>query len=193
MALRKVTLAFGLVFAALGFVLALSPGLATVLQLPEVPTIFVGAFALVLGLATYFGRRNTEFRDASDEERRNELLEGHFEPPRPGADVDAQMGKGGRSRYGGSSDARFNERLRQLAVQVLVDAKGFSREEAHDQLDDGTWTNNRTAASFFSPDIDPPAEDVMGAVVGIDSMYERQAHNAVVELKDIAGLTVGEQ
>jgi membrane protein implicated in regulation of membrane protease activity len=192
MVVRKVALAVGLVFAALGFLLAAAPGFARTLQLPEIPTVVVGGFALALGLATYLARRHTEFRDASDDERRNELLEGQFEPPRPGAAVDAQLSEGGRTRHGGSSDARFNERLRQLAVQVLVDARAVSREEAHEQLDDGTWTENTTAASFFSREIDPPAEDVVGAVVGIDSMYERQAHNAVVELKEIAGLDVGE-
>lgn len=193
MVVRKVALAFGLVFAGLGFAMAAAPGLARTLRLPEVPTVVVAGFALALGLATYFARRHTEFRDASDDEQRNELLEGQFEPPRPGADVDAQLSEGGRTRYGGSSDAQFNERLRQLAVQVLVDAEGLSREAAHRQLDEGTWTDNTTAASFFATDIDPPAEDVVGVVVGFDSMYERQAHNAVVELKEIAGLTVGEQ
>ncbi|MFB6270630.1 MAG: hypothetical protein ABEH83_11835, partial [Halobacterium sp.] len=185
-------LAVGLVFAALGLALAAAPGLARTLQLPEIPTVVVGGFALALGLATYFARRETDFRDASDDEHRNELLEGQFEPPRPGADVDALLQEGGRTRHGGSSDAQFNERFRQLAVQVLVDARGVSREQAHQQLDDGTWTENTTAASFFAQDVDPPAEDVVGAVVGLDSMYERQAHNVIVELREISGLNVSE-
>lgn len=190
--LRRIALAVGLVFAALGLAIAVAPDLATTLRLPEVPTLVVGAVAAVLALSAYFARRHTGFRDASDVASRNEFLEGRFEPPRPGADVDAQFGDTGGSRFGGSSDAHFTDRVRQLAVQVLVDARGVSREEAREQLEQGTWTDNETAAAFFADHIEPPAEDVVGTVVGFESMYERQAQNVVLELERIAGLDEGD-
>lgn len=191
MVLRRLALAFGLLFALLGFAAVVSPGLVTSIRLPNIPMVVVGGLAFALGFAAYFARRHTEFREASDYEQRNELLESQFEPPRPGADVDARLRENGGRRYGDSTDEQLGVRLRQLAVQVLVDAEGLSREDANRQLDDGTWTENLTAASFFASTIDPPAEDVVGTVVGFTSMYERQAYNVIVELEEIAGLNEG--
>lgn len=192
MVVRRLALALGTLFAALGVAVAANPGLAATLRLPAVPTLFVGALAVALGLSAYLARRHTSFRDAGDDERRDELLEDRYEPPRPGADVGAALGEHGVSRRGAPANASFTERLRQLAVRVLVDARGVSRAEAHEQLDEGTWTDDATAASLFASDVDPPAEDVVGSVVGFESMYERQAHSVVVELQRIAGLDAGE-
>ncbi|MFC3478327.1 DUF7269 family protein [Halobacterium litoreum] len=189
---RRVLLVFGLVFSLLGFAVVVQPGVVDTVRLPDVPTVIVGGFALLLGVTTYLSRRHTEFRDASDDEERNEHLEDRYEPPRPGADVDERLREGAGDLIASASGNRFRERMELLAIQVLVDARGVSREDAKSQLDDGTWTDDTTAASFFCNDIDPPAQDVFSTVIGRSTVYERQVHRVVAELQSIAGLDGGE-
>ncbi|MFB6073275.1 MAG: hypothetical protein ABEJ88_09940 [Halobacterium sp.] len=189
--LRRIMLVVGVLFAALGIGVAVQPGLVSTIRLPDLPTVVIGGLAFVLAAETYLARRHTDFRDERDDA--SEYLESRREVPRPGADVDERLASGPRSRTGGSRDERFRERLRLLTVQVLVDARGLGREEAHEQLDDGTWTEDTTAASFFADEIDPPTGELVGSIVGGSRVYDQQAQHVVTELQRIAGLHGGEQ
>lgn len=191
--LRRFLLALGSLFALVGFAVAIDPSLAAVIRFPPLPTVVISALAAGFALAAFIQRRHTEFRDAEDDDARNTLLEASFEPPRPGTDVDAYLREGAGDITRASSSERFSQRIRSLAVQVLVDVRGLSPEDADEQLDAGTWTDDRTAASFFAEDVDPPAQDFVGSIVGADTMYERQAGRVIRELQRITGVDRGEQ
>jgi hypothetical protein len=190
--LRRLLLAVGLVLAGVGFAVAVQPNLAQIVRLPPLPTFVVAVLAGVFALAGAVARRNTEFRDETDDEDRNDALETRFEPPRPGEDIDARLREGAGTLRKGADDAQFSDRLRDVTVQALVDARGLAPEAAERQLDEGTWTDDRTAAAFFADDVDSPTADVVGAIVSADPVYERQAEHVVRELRRIAGLQGGE-
>ena len=192
--LRRLLLGLGLVLAALGFAVAAEPALARAVQFPPLPTVAVAVLAATFAVAAAVGRRGTEFRDETDDEDRNEVLESRVEPDRPGADVDARLREGaGAFLTRTGDDAQFSARLREVTVRALVDARGLAPAEAERQLDDGTWTDDRTAAAFFSEDVDSPRTDVAAAVVSSDPVYERQAEHVVRELRHITGLRGGER
>jgi len=190
--LRRLLLALGLVLAGVGFAVAVQPSLARVVRFPPLPTVVVAVLAGTFAFAAALARHHTEFRDETDDEERNEALESRFEPPRPGEDIDARLREGAGRFRGGTDNAQFSDRLRAVTVTALVDARGLSPEEAERQIDEGTWTDDRTAAAFFADDVDSPATDVVGAIVSADPVYERQAEHVVRELRRIAGLQGGE-
>jgi len=185
--LRRVLLALGVLFAALGVAVAASPSLAATLRLPNVPRVAVAVLAVVFALATHAARKRVEFRDPDDAVVRASGLEDRYEPPRPGADVDAELAIGPGEGASGA-DARIRERLRLLAVRVLSDAEGWSEEKAHRRLDEGTWTDDRTAAALFSEAVDPPARNVVVEFAGIESTREREVRRALAELERRAGV-----
>lgn len=189
--LRRLLLGLGLVLAGLGLAVTVEPSLARAIQFPPLPTVLIGGLAAVFALAGAIARRNTSFRDETDDEDRNDSLESRFEPPRPGEDIDARLREGAGELRSGTNTAQFSDRLREVTVQALTNARGLPPEAANRQLDDGTWTENRTAAAFFADDVDSPAADVVGAVVRADPVYERQAEQVVREIRRITGVEGG--
>lgn len=186
--LRRVLLVLGVAFAALGVAIAASPAVTEVVRLPDVPMVFFAALAVVLGLSAQVARKRVEFRDPEDAAVRATHLEGRFEPPRLGADIDAEFADGGTAADAGSEDARLRERLRLLAVRVLVHAEGCTEDDAYRRLDEGTWTDDRLAASLFSDDVAPPARGLVAEVAGFDTLYERELLRAIDELERLAGV-----
>lgn len=191
--LRRFLLLVGLLFAAVGFAVTVDPGLAAAIGFPPLPTIIVAGLAAALALAEGVARRHTEFRDETDDEERNETLESRIEAPRPGADIDAKLREGAGVRNVGAGSAQFSDRLRAVTVRALADARGLAPAEAQRQLDEGTWTDDPTAAAFFAEDVDAPTSDVVTAIVSADPVYERQARHVVRELQRITGIEGGEQ
>lgn len=191
--LRRFLLLFGLLFAAIGFAITAEPGLAALIGFPPLPTIAIAGLAAAFALAEGTARRHTDFRDESDDEDRNETLEPRVEAPRPGEDIDARLREGAGIRNAGAGSAQFSDRLRAVTVRALADARGLAPEEAQRQLDEGTWTDDTTAAAFFADDVDSPATDVVTSIVSADPVYERQAQHVVRELQRITGIEGGEQ
>lgn len=190
--LRRLLLAVGLVLAAVGFAVAVQPSLADVVRFPPLPMFVVAGLAAAFGFAGAFARRHTAFRDETDDEERNDALESRYEPTRPGEGIDARLREGSGSLSAGANSTQFSRRLRDVTVQALSDARGLAPEEAERQLDEGTWTDDRTAAAFFADDVESPATDVVGAIVSADPVYERQAEHVVRELRHITGVQGGE-
>lgn len=186
--LRRVLLAFGVVLGVLGVAVAAAPSVTEVVRIPNVPTFVIAIVAVTLGIAVQLARKRVEFRDPEDTAIRATHLEGRFEPSRPGATIDAEFVAGSNAAASGGKDSRLRERLRVLAVRVLVDATGCSEREAHNRLDDGTWTDDRVAASLFADDIAPPAQSVVAEIAGIETTYEREVRHALDELKQLAGV-----
>jgi len=190
--LRRLLLGFGVVLAALGFAVTVQPSLARVVRFPPLPTVVVAGLAAAFALSAGIARHYTAFRDETDDEDRNEALESRLEPPRPGEDVDARLREGAGALGTNVADAQFSDRLRNVTVRSLVDARGLAPAEAERQLDEGTWTDDQAAAAFFADDVDSPTSDVVGAILSVDPVYERQAEHVVRELRRIAGIQGGE-
>ncbi|MGB9963955.1 hypothetical protein [Halobacterium sp. CBA1126] len=183
--LRRVLLALGVALTALGVAVAADPALAVTLGLPAVPRVVVAVLAVAFALAARAARKNVDFRDPEEATVRASSLEGRFEPPRPGADVDADLAAGSGAS---TTDDRLRERLRVLAVRVLADAEGWSEEEAHRRLDDGTWTDDRAAAALFAADVSPPSRHVVASLTRFESTREREVRHALAELERRAGV-----
>jgi len=190
--LRRFLLLFGLLFAAVGFAVTVDPGLAAAIGFPPLPTVIIAGLAAAFALVDVVARRDTDFRDETDDEDRNETLEPRVEAPRPGEGIDARLREGAGIRNAGAGSTQFSDRLRAVTVRALADARGLSAEEAQRQLDEGTWTDDPTAAAFFADDVDAPATDVVTAIVSADPVYERQAQHVVRELQRITGIEGGD-
>ncbi|MDL0129459.1 hypothetical protein PNP59_00735 [Halobacterium salinarum] len=76
-------------------------------------------------------------------------------------------------------------------MRALADAHGIAPAEAERRLDEGTWTDDRTAAAFFAEDVDSPAPAVITTVVSADPARERQARHVVAELQRLTGIEGG--
>ncbi|MCF2166125.1 MULTISPECIES: DUF7269 family protein [Halobacterium] len=187
--LRRFLLLAGLLFAAAGFAVTVEPGVAAVLGLPPTPTTAVAGLAAVFALTRGIDRHHTAFRTA--DEARNETLEPRIEAPRPGADIDARRHERADRRDAGAGGPQFSARLRTVTVRALADAHGIAPAEAERRLDEGTWTDDRTAAAFFAEDVDPPAPAVITTVVSADPARERQARHVVAELQRLTGIEGG--
>lgn len=186
-ALRRVLLAVGVVLSLVGLAIVADPSLAARIQVPDVPRIAVGAVAFLFAWGVFHSRRHTDFRDASEYAERNERLENRLEPPRPGDDIDAELGRGLLPGRGYSPRVDVRQRLRRLTIQVLRDVEGVSRGDAVEQLRRGTWTDDRTAAAFFAEGVSPPAATLVGSVLGYESAFERKASHVVAELERMVG------
>jgi hypothetical protein len=184
--LRRVFAGLGLLLAGLGIAVALVPSVADVVRLPDIPTIFVGGFAVTLAAATFAARKRVTFRDPAEASVRASGLENRFEPPRPGEDIDRELA----ASDAGALDVPLRERLRILTVRVLTESEGWSEAEANRRLKDGTWTEDRTAAALFADDIAPPAQDVVVSLAGIESARERELRHVLAELERRSGIDV---
>lgn len=187
--LRRVLAAVGVLFVAVGVLVAAVPSVTDVVRLPDVPTVVIAGVAVVLALSAHVARKRVEFRDPEEASVRATGLEDRFEPPRPGAEIDAELTAGAPVD---AADSSLRERLRVLAVRVLTDAENWTEEEAHRHLDEGTWTDNRTAAALFSDRVTPPAQDFVVSFAGIESAHEREVRNVLAELERRSGLDVRE-
>lgn len=186
--LRRVLAAFGVVFVALGVAVVVAPSVTDVVRLPDVPSVVVGAFALLFAIAGFAARRAVTFEDPETAAVRASGLEDRFEPPRPGAEIDAELTEGPDATDVSARDVHVRERLRILAVRTLTDAEDLSVEEANERLQNGTWTDDRTAAAMFCDDVLPPAEDVVATVAGIESAQERKVRHALAEIERRSGI-----
>lgn len=184
---RRILLVMGVGLSLVGLAIVGDPSLADNVKVPDIPRVAVAAVAVLLGYVAFHSRRQTEFRDASDESSRNTHLEDRFEPPRPGAEIDAELQEGAAPRSSKTPSVRVRDRLRRLTIQVLQDAEGISEREAEERLEAGTWTDDRTAAAFFAEDISPPPSELVGTIMGYESAFERKASHVVGELDRIAG------
>lgn len=185
--LRRVLLTVGIALSLAGLAIVANPGIADAITVPDIPRVAVAVVAVLLGYVAFHSRRLTEYRDANDDASRNTNLEDRFEPPRPGAEIDAELGDDATPDSSTAPSVRIRDRLQRLTLQVLQDAEGVSESEAQAQLEAGTWTDDQTAAAFFAEDISPPPSELVGTIMGYESAFERKASHVVGELDRMTG------
>lgn len=118
-----------------------------------------------------------------------------FALPTPGDDLDEMV-----YRYVHRGEKtieypeRIGERLREVAIQVIAHREECTREEAVDALEDGSWTDNRTAAAYFSPEVhdeEPSIGERLSGLLGRGDRtdaYERRIEETVDAIVEAAEL-----
>ncbi|PSQ20056.1 hypothetical protein BRD00_00070 [Halobacteriales archaeon QS_8_69_26] len=86
---------------------------------------------------------------------------------------------------------RVQDAVRETAVDVLVDTRGYSRREARDSVDAGAWTDRPRAAAFLGGDATNLPLEVRIRDWLSGEPFERQVRAAVDELADMAGVETG--
>lgn len=187
---RRIVLGIGLIALVLGVAaIAIVEPLVGVLPSNAAVVAAAGALAFLLGL---WGIR-TRYRA-----RVNQTIipdvEFPLPTPAPGHEIDDALYRLTVLRQG-TTEIRNNlqERLGEIAVTVIRQRENCTREEAVQQLQDGTWTDNEYAAGFFGGGTAPTkslAEKVFGSN---ETVYERWIKTTVDAIAKRAELTPEEE
>lgn len=184
---RAVLAALGAIAATVGLATVVSPSLAAVLAIPELPVTVVGGIAGVFGLVVGLRRRASVVRGGEPPP-----VESVTEHPVPGAAFDAGVrGAGGLGVDAARSRRERREHLAAVAVDVITTVEGCSDAEAEARLADGSWTDDPIAAACFADE--RPELGLRGAFAQyLDgrSRYEREFAHAIEALdRRLAGET----
>jgi len=177
--IHRLSAAVGLLLAILGTAVVFVPSLGDAVPVTTLLTMPVAILAVMLGLWRVRVRRNHEVRHLDLPEP-----ELPFALPTPGDDLDellyryTQRGEG-TLEY----PERIGKRLRDVAVAAIAHREECTREEAVASLDEGTWTENRSAAAFFSETTTVPSstlkDRVFRALGRAENPYEQQVRETV--------------
>lgn len=183
---RRVVLGFGLVALVLGVAtIVLAETLANPLPSHTSLVAAAGAFAFLLGLWGVRRRYRAEVEQTIVPD-----VEFPLPTPAPGHEIDHALYRLTILRQG-TTEIRDNlqERLGEVAVTVIRQRENCTREEAVQQLQDGSWTDNEYAAGFFGGGSAPNkslAERVFGSN---ETVYERWISTTVDAIAERAQLT----
>ncbi|WP_066413804.1 DUF7269 family protein [Halorubrum aethiopicum] len=156
--------AVGIAAVVAGFLVAVDRGLAGALDLSFVVVTLIGILGVLQGVRYASARRGRERRstDLGEPERRERAAV-------PGSDFDAAVSRAAsaRRRRGRTARDDVRSRVREAAVRAVARRRNCSRERAAELVDDGTWTDDRTAAAFLSRSTAYPVRDqVRGSLPG---------------------------
>lgn len=182
---RYVLLALAIGVAVVGLVLAFAPGVVSVVTLPKQLSTWLAGLAVLAGLyrAYLWLRRDSRSRTLPEPERGRPVSV-------PGDKFDTLLVR--TPTVGTSSGDRralkVREELEDGALSVLTQYQGYSRQEARQRLDDGTWTEDPLAAEFFTSVSGTGSslrESVTGSFYG-EGPFRRRARHVAAELDRIA-------
>jgi hypothetical protein len=148
----RVLVALGVAAVAAGFAVLVDRGLAGALDLSSAVVTAVGLLGILQGLRYASERRGRDRRttDLGEPERRDPATV-------PGTDLDRRIARAtlpGRRGRGAKNTVR--SRVRSLAVRAVARGRDLSRDRAEDLVEDGEWTDDRTAAAFLTRSISYP-------------------------------------
>ncbi|SMO75702.1 DUF7269 family protein [Halorubrum cibi] len=154
----------GVAAVAVGFLVAVDRGLAGALDLSFVVVTLVGILGVLQGVRYASARRGRERRstDLGEPERRERAAV-------PGADFDATVSRAvsARRRWGRTARDDVRSRVREAAIRAVARERSCSAERAAELLEEGEWTDDRTAAAFLSRSISYPIRDqILGGLPG---------------------------
>lgn len=148
---RPVAMALGVAVAAVGLAAVVQPSLLGRLPAADPLVGVLGLVALAFALATAGGSRRVQRRQAPDPEP-----EALPTVAPPGDDLDrllAAADSGGAR--GDDRRHRLRRQLRDAAVRAVQRREGCDVETARAAVEEGTWTDDPVAASYFT---DGPVE-----------------------------------
>ncbi|MFB6218782.1 MAG: hypothetical protein ABEH77_06330, partial [Halobacteriaceae archaeon] len=172
-------LAAGAGAALLGLAIAVAPGLAP-FSAGQIAVWALAGLGGVLALVALQSRRLTTFQAAT-----TPVTDQRVAFRRPGIELDRLIARGfsGTDVDAVRNREQFRERLRPVAVGVVMRRENVSRERAEELLDTGEWTDNRFAARYFAgPSVEIPLSTRLRYRARGESMRAVYARHAVDEL-----------
>lgn len=183
---KTVMTGVGLVILVAGLALFLLPEVA--LGLGMLILLANLAALLSIGLALWVARERYR---ASPNETRVPDVEFPLSTPPPGHEFDELIHLLTRERQG---RLEYREQIREavgeIAVGVLMQRDDCSREQAIEQLREGTWTNDEVAAGYFTGDVTDSktslVEQLRQRFLGEETGFERQLRRTIGAIEDEA-------
>lgn len=185
MNIKDAIVALGIALAIAGLAMVVDPSLARSVPGPRLLVAGAGVVILFQGVRIVRARRRTEFPEAETPN-----FEASLRVPTPGDEIDASLAETrvvsftdtiGRS----SAERESYQTLRSVAIDTITHRMGCSEEEAVEMLEDGTWTEDPTAAAFFGADHDSrriSLMDTLRRVSKSEMQFERQFRHATEAL-----------
>jgi hypothetical protein len=187
---RRLLVALGVLALAAGIAVAVEPALAAYLTasraLVYLPAVLLALFAV--GAIQRRRQTPTEAAETGDPEDRVEF-------DRPGAAVDRALalGRVGPRTRAAPQTTTLRERIRPVAIAEISRRENCSREAAARALEEGTWTDDPVAASYFAPGIGVGqaewAPSFLRPFVADEPSQAERARRAIAELAPL-GRTV---
>lgn len=185
--LRRLGLLTGVVVLAVGLVLLLDAGLATSIPVGMLVADLAALGALLLGVWAARTRYRTKPNRVTVPD-----VEFPLATPTPGDDMDELIYRLTRLREGTIEYRdRIFERIREIAVAVIMEQRNCSQEQAMAVLEDGSWTDDPQAVAYFTSEgkgarSTTLLEKLKGRFTEVESPYERTLRATVAAIEDVA-------
>jgi hypothetical protein len=177
--IRRILFITGVAAGILGLVLVVAPGLVGGVGVSDILVYLLGVIAVLLAIGRIQHRRKAERRETptSDPETPVGL-------PSPGDDVNERIRNLRRLTQRGRIQTErqdLDTRLEELAVRVLARSEDITREDAQRLLNEGTWTEDRKAAAYFSEAVTVPVPERLrlsiqtGSATGVYAIHAIEA------------------
>lgn len=191
--IRRPTLVLGLASSLVGILLITSPTLANIGTLTGVaraaPFVIIGLGAVIL--AGYLLIKNNS---ATDTGNGQQVVHGASLQPenrpryeRPGTSFARRLAGidwSDRRMEDPESRLALRAELREIAISVLSRTETWTRTEIETRLDDGSWTDDSRAASFFEDDVVPrlSLRQRLRSLRSTEPPFARRARHAMADL-----------
>lgn len=170
-----------------GVVLLYSPGIAESVPIGLWIADVGAVFSILLGLWVAYTRYDVEydFTPVPD-------IEFRLSTPAPGSDIDDLIYRLTEFREGTIEyRQQVRERVVEIAIAVIRERQECSREQAIEQLEDGSWTDSSAAASFFigggaSTSASSLGESIRDRLFDTESDYRQQLRTTVEAIETIS-------
>lgn len=182
---RRVLITLGVAIALAGIAMVADPGIAAIVSADQVAVVVVGILILIQGVRVVRTRRKTTITEAETPDPESAMA-----LPTPGDDFDEQLAPYRRaSRRQPNNRGRIYERLEEAAITAISWRRDCSRDEAIQQLRDGSWTEDRSAVAFFGGENEMASMsfgDWFRSLVSPESRFYRQARHAAYAVLRLA-------
>lgn len=183
----------GIVVFVFGYVATTVPGVADLIpvspgaanaDLGYLLVAALGVLAIVL-VATVMGARAAY----GIEQANPPAPETPQHTPRPGESFDAFVDGdlGLRDRLLGDRYHQVEHRLRETAVETVMQEHGVTRDEARRAVARGTWTDDKEAAGFLRSSYTPPLSSRLFAAARGRSGFQRGARRTAEAIARLGG------
>ena len=180
---RLLFAATGILAFALGVVELLQPGLAP-LPRSDVLLSTLAVVGLVYAVVVVYGRRRRRFDRVETPD-----VELATPPELPGTSLDQTLELFPATEVYDADLPTVRAELRSVAVSVLTRYRGLDPEQAAEQVETGTWTEDPHAAAYLAvTELDPPLQHRLRAGLSLTPYAEYARTRAVDAVAGAAGV-----
>ena len=184
--IHRIGIVIGVVGLSAGFVLFVSPEISSAVPINFWVADLAALFAILLGLWVVRTRYRSSYDFLSIPN-----VEFPMTTPSPGHELDDLLYRLTELREGTIEyRQRIQERVAEIAIEVIVHRHDCSREEAIGQLESETWTDDEVAANFFvggaaSTGSTSLVDRLLDRFRTTTTEYERQLERTVEAIEEI--------